>query len=398
MNDSLDVANFNSISSSIEPEWLAQETLDMCQIQSVTMGEQEVCRHYANRLQALGLSVDEREVTPGRFNLYSRIPGVGGGPTLALNGHIDTVPIYNAWPPRRDGDRIHGRGATDMKGGMAAILGAARALISSGRKLKGDLLLSAVVGHEEAIAKKDGPRAFVADLNSGRVRADAILIAEGGEELWVMSMGSANFVINLNSDRGGTHTDNTPFELNPIYFLGKLIERFNLKQMELNKGVSHPLAGHERIDLGIVQAGDLYNRTPARCTLEGTRRWAPGKTVTDIREELVELIEPIAAAGRLTAEIVIEQEREPFETSAEHPAVLATRRAAEHVMGFSPRVIGRRIVGDANIYVNGASIPCYYFGPMNDTLHSDHEWVSIKQVTECAQIYLGTALGFCGIA
>jgi len=398
VTESLDVATFTRISTSIEPEWLAQETLDMCQIQSVTMSEHEVCRHFASRLRALGLSVDEREVTPGRFNLYSRIVGVGDGPTLALNGHIDTVPIYNAWPPRRDGDRILGRGATDMKGGMAALLGAARALINSGTKLKGDLLLSAVVGHEEAIAKKDGPRAFVADLRSGRITADAILIAEGAQELWVMSMGSANFTIELNSDSGGAHTDNTPFGRNPIRFLGELIDRVHAKQRELDDGVSHPLAGHERIDLGIVQAGDLYNRTPTRCTVLGTRRWAPGKTVIDIQRELAELVAPIAAAGRLTPEIVIEQEREPFETSAEHPAVVATRRAAEHVMGSSPRLVGRRVVGDANIYANGAAIPAYYFGPMNDSLHSDHEWVSIKQITECARIYLGTAMGFCGVS
>jgi acetylornithine deacetylase/succinyl-diaminopimelate desuccinylase-like protein len=398
VTDSFDVATFNRISSSIDSEWLAQETLDMCRIQSVTMNEQEVCRHYACRLRALGLSVDEREVTPGRLNLYSRIAGIGCGPTLALNGHIDTVPIYQAWPPRRDGDRILGRGATDMKGGMVALLGAARALIDSGTKLKGDLLLSAVVGHEEAIAKKDGPRALVADLKSGRIRADAILIAEGAQELWVMSMGSANFTIHLDSDSGGTHTDNTPFERNPIHFLGKLIERVHARQRELDEGVGHTLAGHERIDLGIVQAGDLYNRTPTRCTVVGTRRWAPGKTVTDIRRELVELVKPIAVAGRLTPEIVIEQEREPFETSAEHPAVLATRRAAECVMGSSPRVIGRRLVGDANIYASGAGIPAFYFGPMNDTAHSDHEWVSIKQITECARIYLGTAMGFCGLA
>ena len=78
--------------------------------------------------------------------------------------------------------------------------------------------------------------------------------------------------------------------------------------------------------------------------------------------------------------------------------MVATRQAAECIIGSSPRVIGRRVVGDANIYVNDTGIPAYYFGPMNDSLHSDHEWVSIKQITECTQIYLGTALGFCGVA
>ena len=386
------------LSAAIDPELLAHDTLEMCRIESVTMNEQAICQDFSSRLQQLGLKSDEREVTPGRFNIYARVAGVGGGPTLALNGHLDTVPICQAWPPYRDGDRIFGRGATDMKGGMAAVLGAARALIQNGAKLKGDLVLSAVVGHEEAVARKDGPRAFVADLNSGRVAADAILIAEGSQELWTMSMGSANFTIHLNSASGGTHTDNTPFDRNPIRFLGELIGRVHERQRELDRGYKHPLAGAERIDLGIANAGDLYNRTPTRCTLVGTRRWAPGKTVADIRRELESLVTPIAAAGGLQAQIVIEQDREPFETPADQPAVAATRRAAETVIGAAPQLVGRRLVGDANIYVHGTGIPAYYFGPMNETAHSDNEWVSLKQVTECGRVYLGTALGYCGVA
>ena len=88
-----------------DAEWMAARTLEMVEIKSVTMDEAEMCRYYADALRSLGLSVDVREVTPGRNNLYARIPGSGGGPTLALNGHVDTVPIHGAWPPRREGDR-----------------------------------------------------------------------------------------------------------------------------------------------------------------------------------------------------------------------------------------------------------------------------------------------------
>ncbi|MEZ4571423.1 MAG: M20/M25/M40 family metallo-hydrolase [Thermomicrobiales bacterium] len=131
----------------------------------------------------LGLDVDVREVTPGRNNLYARIPGSGGGPALLLNGHLDTIPLNNCPQPSRDGDRIIGRGATDMKGGMAAILGMVRALQESGIRLEGDLWLTAVVGHEEPEAEKDGPLALIGDINSGRVAADRILIVEGRDAL-----------------------------------------------------------------------------------------------------------------------------------------------------------------------------------------------------------------------
>jgi acetylornithine deacetylase/succinyl-diaminopimelate desuccinylase-like protein len=382
----------------VDGEWMARRTLEMVEIKSVTMDEAQMCLYYADALRSLGLAVDMREVTPGRYNLYARIPGTGGGPTLALNGHVDTVPIHGAWPPRREGDLIYGRGTTDMKGPMAAVLGAAKALIESGVRLKGDLAISAVVGHEEAIAAKDGPKAYIEDLKSGRVQADRILIVEGEEDIWLMSMGSANFVVTLTSDRGGTHTNNTPFGENPIRFMGELIGAIHARQIEMDAGARHKLAGPERIDLGVAQAGDLYYRTPTHCTLIGTRRWMPGKTVADIRAELEALVRPFAAAGRLGFELRIEQEREPFETPPEDDAVRAVIAAAQRVTGATPKIVGRRIVGDANLYVHGTGIPTFYYGASNHTAHADVEWVSVDRIRRSAQVYLAAAAAYCGVA
>ena len=234
-----------------------------------TLEEQEVCRLYEQQLRELGLDVEVREVTPGRANLYARIRGTGNGSTLMLNGHLDTIPNQNNQPVYRDGDLMYGRGTTDMKGGMAAILGAARALLEAGVQLKGDLLLTAVVGHEEPKAKKDGPLALIDDINSGLIACDRIIIVEGPDALWIMSMGSMVFTITFESDRGGTHTQYVPFSENPIRFLGDTIARINEFQIELDGGAVHPLAGPKRIDVGIVRAGDYFNRTPNTCTVTG---------------------------------------------------------------------------------------------------------------------------------
>ena len=153
------------------------------------------------------------------------------------------------------------------------MLGAAKAILESDIRLKGDLLITGVVGHEEPEAKKDGPLALVEDVRSGRIGCDRIIIAEGGAELWVMSMGSMVFTITLSSERGGTHTNYVSFDENPIRQLGALIQRIAERQQELDEGDVHPLAGTERIDLGIVNAGDYFNRTPKECVLTGTRRW-----------------------------------------------------------------------------------------------------------------------------
>lgn len=381
----------------IDPAWIADRALAMVSIPSVTLDEAEVCAWYEARLRELGVEVRRREVTPGRANLYARIPGTGGGPALALNGHVDTIPIGNAWPPRLEGDSLHGRGATDMKGAMVAILAVARALLASGLRLRGDLWLTAVVGHEEPAAAKDGPRAMIDDLRAGRLACDRILIVEGDEELWTMSMGSAVFTITLESRLGGTHTNFVPFGRNPIRFMGDLIERIRRRQEELDAGQRHPLAGPERIDLGIARAGDYQNRTPLSCELQGSRRWMPGKTARDVVAELEALAAPIAQAGDLGLRVEIEHEREPFETPADDPAVLAVAEAARRVNGVQPTVVGRRIVGDANLYVHGAGIPSFYYGPGYATAHSEDEWVSIDRLGRAARVYLLAAALYCGV-
>ena len=389
-------AVMTELSQHIDPEWLARRTMELVEIPSVTMDEAAVCKHYEQQLRNLGLDVDVREVTPGRNNLYARIPGTSGGPALLLNGHLDTIPLNNCPPPARDGDRIIGRGGTDMKGGMAAVLGAARAILKSGIRLKGDLWLTAVVGHEEPEAEKDGPLALIDDLNEGRIAADRILIAEGRDALWIMSMGSLNFEIVMESDRGGQHTRYVPFGDNPIRYMGDLIQRLLRHQKELDATTNHPLAGPERVDLGIAEAGDYFNRTPPRCRLVGTRRWCAPMTAGEALSQLRSLAEPIAAAGGLSLEVRMEHEREPFETPEDDPAVGAVAEAHRVVTGTEPEHVGERIVGDANLYVAGTGIPTFYYGPSNETAHSDHEWVSVQRIASAATVYALAAARFCG--
>jgi len=381
----------------IDGDWITDQTERLVQVPSVTMHEQAVCRMYEQQLIDLGLEVDVRPVTDGRPNLYACLRGTGGGPALMLNGHLDTIPNQNNQPVYRDGDLLYGRGTTDMKGGMAAVLGAARAVLASGVRLRGDLWITAVVGHEEPEARKDGPLALIDDLNSGRVAADRILIVEGPDALWVMSMGSMVFTITLDSPQGGTHTQYIPLSENPIRFVGDLIHGLHGFQQELDGGAVHPLAGPERIDLGIVQAGDYFNRTPNRCVLTGTRRWAPGKQADDVLSELQDLVTRHTANGGLTANVSMEHQREPFETPADDPLVSAISQAHEIAVGGSPEIIGKRIVGDANLYVHGANVPTVYYGPSNETAHADIENVSIRRVTSAAQVYALTALSFCQV-
>jgi acetylornithine deacetylase/succinyl-diaminopimelate desuccinylase-like protein len=391
------MSQLNTILKDIDGDWIADRAEELVRIPSVTMHEEAVCVVYEQMIRELGLDVDVREVTPGRNNLYARIAGHGEGPVLMLNGHLDTIPNQNKQACYRDGDLLFGRGTTDMKGGMAAILGAVKAILETDTKLQGDLWLTAVVGHEEPEAEKDGPKALIEDINNGRTPCDRIMIVEGPDKLWVMSMGSMVFTIHLDQEGGGRHTNFVPFSENPIRHMSDLIQRILERKEELDSGDVHPLAGPERIDLGIVNAGDYFNRTPQRCTLTGTRRWTPGKTAEGILEDLREMAQPFADAGNLKLSVSMEHQREPFETAADDPLVKATESAHKTVTGTEAEHIGMRIVGDANLYVHGSGVPTIYYGPSNETAHADVENVSIARMKSAAQVYALTAAHYCGV-
>ena len=381
----------------VDGDWIDEQAWQLLQIPSVTMDEGEVCGLFERQLRDLGLQVDVRAVDDdGRNNLYARIQGQGHGPTLMLNGHLDTIPLGDAWPPRQTETQLHGRGATDMKGGMASMLGAAKAILDSDTGLQGDLILTAVVGHEETIARKDGPMALIEDIRKGRVGADRILIVEGRDALWVMSMGSMVFTLHLDSDRGGMHTQYVPFTDNPLRHVGDLIGAIHELQLCLDDTTQHPLAGAERIDLGAVHGGDYFNRTPTRCTLTGTRRWCPGRDAHQVLAELQALAQSFADAGDLRLTVEMEHEREPFETPEGDEAVRAVSAAHTRICGDSPEVVGMRIVGDANLYVHGCGIPTFYYGPSNETAHADQEWVDRRRLRDAAAVYALTALDYCG--
>lgn len=387
-----------SVLQAVDKNWIADQAERLVRIPSVTLQEEQACICYLQQLRDLGLDVDVREVTSGRTNLYARIAGTGDGPTLMLNGHLDTIPDQNNQPCYRDGDLLYGRGSTDMKGGMASVLGAVRALRQMDVQLKGDMLVTAVVGHEEPEAEKDGPCALIEDINNGRITCDRIVIVEGADVLWVMSMGSMVFTITLQSDRGGLHTQYVPLAENPIRYMGELINRLHQFQEELNRGQKHPLAGPERIDLGIAQAGDYFNRTASCCTLTGTRRWTPGKNAREILAGLESLSAPIAHSGELTLTVQMQHQREPFETPLDDPISAAVAAAHQQVSGTKAEAVGKRIVGDANLYVHGSGVPTIYYGPSNETAHADVENVSIERMYSAAKVYALATMDFCGVA
>ena len=388
----------NDILQHIDREAIARDTLAFVEVKSETCTEGPGSDFLAALLRREGFEVEMDDVEPGRPNVYTHIPGSGGGPALAFNGHTDTIPIGISDPPGRDGDWIIGRGAEDMKGGLVAMVHAASALKKAGMQLSGDLWLTGVIGHEAPEGKKEGPKRLIEHLRSRRIPADAVIIVEGPCAIWAASLGSAIFNIEINDDRGPIHTIKIPYETNPAHWVGELLTEFQRREEVFKKGPAHPLCGRQLYNVGMVHGGDYMNRLPAEFRVTGTRRWTPGITLKDIRAEFQEICDRYAEKSGLRWTYFLEGEREPFETPADHPIVNALRQSAETVSGKTPEIIGMGLVGDANLYDNDGGVKTVYYGPAHQTAHSDHERVSISQLTHCAKVYALAAMDYCGVA
>ena len=389
--------SYQQVLAQLDPEAIARDTLAFVRVPSETGAEGAGGEHFAELCERAGLEVEVDRFIPERPNVYARIAGTAPGRPLLLNGHIDTIPRGASDPPDLRDGWVIGRGAEDMKGGLVATVHAAMALRRAGVRLRSDLWLSGVVGHETPVGKKEGPLRLVERIRAGDIPAAAVVIAEGPQAIWTAGLGAAMFRITLSSARGIVHTLHVPFAANPARWAGAILEEFAEWEARFEAETPHPLCGRQRVDVGLVAGGDYPNRLPTPLTLRGTRRWRHGLTATEIEAELRELCEWVSRRSGLEAEFSLDSPHEPFETPADHPLVRALETAAPAATGAALPRIGLALVTDANIFANAASLPVVCCGPEYATAHSDHERVSVERLHQTAALYALAAMEFCGV-
>ena len=389
--------SYQQVLAQLDPEAIARDTLAFVRVPSETGAEGAGGEHFAELCERAGLEVEVDRFIPERPNVYARLAGTAPGRPLLLNGHLDTIPRGASDPPDLRDGWVIGRGAEDMKGGLVAMVHAAMALRRARVRLRSDLWLSGVVGHETPVGKKEGPLRLVERIRAGDIPAAAVIIAEGPQAIWTAGLGAAMFRITLSSARGIVHTLHVPFAANPARWAGAILEEFAEWEARFEAETPHPLCGRQRVDVGLIAGGDYPNRLPTPLTLRGTRRWRHGLTATEIEAELRELCERIARRSGLEAEFSLDAPHEPFETPADHPLVRALETAAPAATGAALPRIGLALVTDANIFANAASLPVVCCGPEYATAHSDHERVSVERLHQTAALYALAAMEFCGV-
>jgi acetylornithine deacetylase len=336
-------------------------------------GEGELARFVAGWLTDAGLEVEVEEVAPGRPNVVGRARGSGGGDTLLLNAHMDTVGYEGMeapLEPRVENGRLYGRGAYDMKGSLAAIMVAGAEAAQAG--LRGDVLVAAVVDEEVF--------SIGAEAAARRYPAHAAIVAEPTELRLVVA--HKGFVwMEIETKGRAAHGSRPDLGKDAIVGMGGVLTGLGALAEALLDNPLHPLLGNGSVHASLISGGVELSTYPESCVLSLERRTVPGETV-----ELVEgQVREIADGAEIRTTFV----REPFEVREDEPVVQAVLRRAG-----GPEVVGAPFWADSAVFA-AAGIPTVVFGPGGEGAHAQVEWVDLAELERCKDVYVAVARELC---
>ncbi len=344
-------------------------------------GEDAVARLLGDVLRAWGFAVEVVEVARGRPNVVARI-GPRGGPSLMFNGHLDVVGTdgmshapFDA--EVRDG-RMYGRGATDMKGGVAAMCAAAAR--AADQDLRGEIIIAAVCDEEfESIGTS-------ALLTSG-VRADAAIVTEP-TRLAIAPAHRGFAWVEVTVHGRAAHGSRYDVGVDAIRHAGLLLAELHaFDGAELSRR-THPLLGHASLHAATISGGTGWSIYPDRCVLRIERRTLPGEHASAATREVEGACERVRArlpAFDATVTPIFSQN--PIDVALDAPVVRALRAAlAPESDGRPARVEGLSAWTDAAL-LNDAGIPAICFGPGDIALaHADEEYVVLDEIETATRV------------
>ena len=350
-------------------------------------GEAEIAAFIARWLEDAGLEVHLHEFAPGRPSVAAIARGRGGGKTLLLNGHMDTVGVggmQRGHQPQVRGGSLYGRGAYDMKGGVTScMLAAAEARQLA---LRGDVIFCAVADEEFA-----GKGTMTV---AQHYRADGAIVAEPTHlQLIVAHKG---FVWLEVETRGvAAHGSRPDLGVDAIVKMGPVLAGLEALQQDLQSRLPHPRLGHASLHASLIQGGQELSTYPERCLLSIERRTLPGETLAAVESEIQAILQQQGQAdSAFHAVLRTGLSRLPLETPEDAAVVQAVSASANGVLGRPPELAGVAYWTDAATLWE-AGIPTLLFGPSGGGAHAVEEWVELDSVAACAQVYLETAKIFC---
>ena len=346
-------------------------------------GEGATAGFVAEWCERAGLDTTLSEPAPGRTNVVAVARGRGGGRTLLLNAHMDTVGVAGMtapFEPRLEGGRLYGRGAYDMKGSLAACMLAAAEVARRG--LRGDVILTAVSDEEFASV---GTEAVAASIS-----ADAAIVTEPTE--LQVAVAHRGFVhVALETVGRAAHGSRPHLGIDAIAKMGRVLVGIEELDRRLRANPTHAYVGSGSVHASLIEGGQEFSSYPARCVVQAERRTIPGETAELAANELREILERAGEGDPdFAGTVQVIASREPFEVDDASEIVRLVRTAAAKALGSEPKLVGVSYWADSALLAD-AGIPTVLFGPIGEGAHAEVEWVGVESLEHCVEIYVTVA-------
>ena len=350
-------------------------------------GEREIAAFVATWLEQAGVEVILDESVPGHPSVIGMVRGTGGGRSLLLNAHLDTVGVagmQRPHEPRVEGNRLYGRGAYDMKGGLAAIMVATAQ--AKKLSLRGDVILTAVADEEYASV---GTQAIVKQCH-----ADAAIVTE--PTALRLCVAHKGFVwLEIITQGKAAHGSRPDLGCDAIVKMGHLLVGLEQLDHSLRAVPSHRLLGSGSLHASLIEGGQELSSYPERCILQIERRTIPGETPEQVETEIRELLGEIGRADpTFLASVQTTFVRNPYEVREDAALVQTLVGQARSLLGSAPEIVGEPWWTDAALLA-AAGIPTVLYGPGGAGAHAVVEWADLKQVQQCSDVVLATIQAFC---
>ncbi|WP_436345671.1 M20 family metallopeptidase [Natronorubrum sp. FCH18a] len=397
----------HTLAESIDHDETIALLQDLVRIRSPYFEEAEIVEFVYDWLDDEGLEpeyqpVSEPEITGYEGNnVLARLEGADpDAPTLLLNAHVDTVQLVEEWDEdplsgRLEDGKCYGQGACDMKGGLAAVLVAFRALADA--ELRGDVVLAAVVDEEGpyGLGANQLLRDGIADeCDAAIVTEPGPILAQSAIENPALLLGArGRFLYDITVRGHAAHGSQPESGQNAVVDAGALAGA--LAEMDVG---SHPQLGEGSVCPLSIEGGGETLSVPERCRLLVDRHVVIGEDADSVLTDAERVVADLDLGS--TVEVGFREAPAtdvrygPYVTDEDHPLVRSLRAAAESVTGQPPAIGYFSSVGDFNYFGHRAGLPTVIIGPDGENIHGAGEFVYTDEVVDVARTLVDAATEF----
>ncbi|MEE2872162.1 MAG: M20/M25/M40 family metallo-hydrolase [Candidatus Latescibacterota bacterium] len=389
----MDNTMIEKITRAVDEKRLLDTAVSLIELPSPTLSAGAVADRLAELLVAEGFAVERPEADwPEAPAVVARLESGQPGRVLQFDGHLDTVHLPFV-APRIENGILYGSGSSDMKGGIAAFVEALRVLRDTDAIQRGGVMITAHDHHEAPWGDR---RQLLALIREGYL-GDGVLLPEYlGDVLPVAGRGMAVFSIEIERDGEPVHEVLRPAGLPDVVGVGaELIQRLKALCERLSVRIA-PHVGSDSVFVGRMESGEIYNQSPVKCRIEGTRRWVAAGSGPKAKRELEELLAALAVESGTRVNLVDwVVPGDAFTVDEQSPLFAAFQGAHEAVTGNVLKVGAKPFIDDGNGFMNVGGVQALTHGPCATGAHTLDEEVPVAELLRVAKVYALTAFDFC---